>query len=86
MFCIPISTFLFKISGSLRDVNAPGIIPVDLNSFLHANALALSTWWIRLGNEEKSRRYRDIANEFLRGLQEVISFYYLTDNQNALSS
>lgn len=42
---------------------------------MHANALALSTWWIRLGNEEKSRRYRDIANEFLRGLQEVIIFH-----------
>lgn len=58
--------------GSLRDVNAPGIIPVDLNAFLHANALALSTWWIRMGNEQKSRRYRDIANEFLRGLQDVL--------------
>ncbi|XKL67138.1 hypothetical protein PGB90_010558 [Kerria lacca] len=58
--------------GSLRDINAPGIIPVDLNAFMHANALALSTWWIRIGNEEKSQRYRDIANEFLRGLQEVL--------------
>lgn len=61
----------FTFTGSLRDINAPGIIPVDLNAFLHANALALSTWWIRLGNEEKSKRYRNIANEFLRGLQEV---------------
>lgn len=60
-----------RFIGSLRDINAPGIIPVDLNAFLHANALALSTWWIRLGNEQKSRRYREIANEFLRGLQEV---------------
>lgn len=42
-----------------------------MNAFLHANALALSTWWFRLGNEQKSRRYREIANEFLKGLQEV---------------
>lgn len=58
--------------GSLQDINAPQIIPVDLNAFLHANALALSTWWFRLGNEQKSRRYREIANEFLKGLQEVL--------------
>ncbi|XP_050540083.1 trehalase-like isoform X2 [Daktulosphaira vitifoliae] len=58
--------------GGLVDVNAPSIIPVDLNSILHVNALTLSTWFIQLGDAKKGTEYQKIADDLLIGIQEVM--------------
>lgn len=61
---------LFKI-GNLSDIQTSNIVPVDLNSFLHVNALTLSAWFSQMGNEAKANKYKNIANQFLQNIQEV---------------
>ncbi|XP_060861354.1 trehalase-like isoform X2 [Metopolophium dirhodum] len=59
-------------SGNLSDIQTANIVPVDLNSMLHVNALTLSTWFDQMGDEINSAKYRTIANEFLENIQEVM--------------
>lgn len=75
--------------GQLSDIHTEDIIPVDLNSIIHVNALTLSTWFNQMGNKEKADKYDKIANDLLNAIQEVIilfpvTFCYLVIN-NALN-
>ncbi|XP_050432885.1 trehalase-like isoform X2 [Adelges cooleyi] len=58
--------------GDLFDIHTPEIIPVDLNSILHVNALTLSTWFSQIGDIKRGEKYATIAGEFLKGIQEVL--------------
>lgn len=62
---------IYIITGNLSDTQTPNIIPVDLNSLLHLNALTLSTWFNQMGNKNKANEYKNIADELLKSIQEV---------------
>lgn len=52
-------------------MHTPSIVPVELNSILNQNARILSTWFGQIGNKYKATKYCVIAQEFLKGIQEV---------------
>lgn len=64
-------------TGNLSDIQTANIVPVDLNSLLHINALTLSTWFDQMGNKVNAEKYKIIANEFLKNIHEVRVFYNL---------
>ncbi|XP_025201432.1 trehalase-like isoform X2 [Melanaphis sacchari] len=68
--------FINKINysnkGNLTDIQTPSIIPVELNSLLHVNALTLSEWYAKMGNISKAEEYSAIAATFLNNIQEVM--------------
>ncbi|XP_022159968.1 trehalase-like [Myzus persicae] len=59
-------------NGNLSDIQTANIVPVDLNSLLHVNALTLSTWFDQIGDKINAEKYKTIANEFLENIQEVM--------------
>ncbi|XP_025414011.1 trehalase-like isoform X2 [Sipha flava] len=58
--------------GTLSDVHTPNIVPVDLNSILHSNALILSSWFRLLNDYDKANKYNLIAENLVIGIQEVM--------------
>lgn len=58
-------------TGNLSDIHTQDIVPVDLNSILHVNALTLSTWFAQMGNKTKAEKYSKIALEIQTNIQEV---------------
>ncbi|XP_050056696.1 trehalase-like isoform X2 [Aphis gossypii] len=59
-------------ADQLSAVHTPSIVPVELNSILNQNARILSTWFGQIGNKYKATKYCVIAQEFLKGIQEVM--------------
>lgn len=55
----------------MADVQTPNIVPVDLNSILHLNALTLSKWFEQMGNKTEADKYASIAKNLLYSIQEV---------------
>lgn len=58
--------------GILADIKTTYIIPVDLNSILHKNALLLSSWYSKMGDTTKAEKYRAIAEKLVYSIQEVM--------------
>lgn len=58
--------------GSLEDVKASYIVPVDLNAILYGNALILSQFYKQLQNEEKALHYSVTAQNLLNAVNKVL--------------
>ncbi|XP_018901981.2 trehalase isoform X1 [Bemisia tabaci] len=59
-------------NGTLLDVHTPSIIPVDLNAFLHKNAVLLSEWWYMMGDKYRGKYFKEIAEKLLASINEVL--------------
>lgn len=65
--------------GPLSDIQTPSIVPVDLNSILQANALALSVWFRQTGMLDKANKYSAISTDLLTSIQDVMVENNLND-------
>lgn len=59
------------VTGDLRDIDTPHIVPVDLNAFLEYNARVLSSFHVALGNLPKAAHYKFQAQQLLDGIEAV---------------
>ncbi|XP_043281522.1 trehalase-like isoform X2 [Venturia canescens] len=58
--------------GNLSQIETRNIIPVELNALLQKNARMLAKYNIMLGNDAKAKYYVSIAEEYQRGIDEVL--------------
>ncbi|XP_075230826.1 trehalase-like isoform X3 [Lycorma delicatula] len=58
--------------GTLSNVAAPQIVPVDLNSFLQLNAEILGDYYARMGNTNKAKEYFMKGKQLLDGITAVL--------------
>lgn len=61
----------------MKDVNVTSIVPVDLNSLLCVNARTLSSFYSRLGNNQKRKYYADLADQKNKTMSSI--FWDQTD-------
>lgn len=57
--------------GNLSNIDAPHIIPVDLNAFLEQNARLLSNFYKLLGDPKKASHYQYRADKLLQAIEAV---------------
>lgn len=58
--------------GNLSDIDTPSIIPVDLNAFLHANAVILSNFNGLLKRYRQQEMYKRKAENLLAGITAIL--------------
>ncbi|KYN15329.1 Trehalase [Trachymyrmex cornetzi] len=58
--------------GNLTNLKTRSIIPVDLNTFLHRNAILLAQYNRQMGNETKAAYYDDLAEKWKEAIKMVL--------------
>ncbi|XP_054282635.1 trehalase-like isoform X1 [Macrosteles quadrilineatus] len=58
--------------GNLSNIDAPHIIPVDLNAFLEQNARLLSNFYKLLGDPKKASHYQYRADKLLQAIEAIL--------------
>ncbi|CAH1391066.1 unnamed protein product [Nezara viridula] len=58
--------------GNLSSIHTQNIIPVDLNALLHKNAKLLTSWFRKIGNQDKAKKYQLLSKQIMEGMTEVL--------------
>nr|ANC68249.1 membrane-bound trehalase [Cnaphalocrocis medinalis] len=58
--------------GNLTNLKTRSIVPVDLNAFMCGNALLMSQFYDKLGNQAKADEYRRVHASYMEAIEKVL--------------